>query len=596
MNAGRSASAERPFGSDPTLVCACRVQTILQVPPGRATHAPPMLHHAASTGHTPGTMAQHAPHLQQAGPSAGTIAGAGTVMSQMRMSNQSQPHHQQQQQLLQPPHQLSSQHLLIQQHHPLHYSPAASSLSHQHRSYPTSLTSTPFTSPSGSATSSPYVSPSLSSSNSNASQLSLSHSSQQQQQQGQLSTDGALTVGSRIQIRGPESIHPKLHAYAYSFAEIVQLPVHPVTWYGVRLRDGKNVKLRKSSFDVVSVHSNGGSTVAAGVSQQQDYSPVSSQQSSPQHQPQPSAYSPYQFSHYQPSQAYNPSRLFSGNATPSTLQVPVGSSAKIVYASPSPSPSPLPPSSSSAASTTSASVATRDMAGLSVSTPQQSSRQPTMEVDPMASEEQYEDLDLSAMAGGTAVKQQSLQQQSLPHTTVPSPQAPTRHYPAHASPSTGAQPAPSNSLVLQGKRKPVPRALSPEDDAQAEEEDEDDEGGDAQNGEYDDQHQVADDGEYDSEASDDDTSSKKGGAGGKKRSSLANSKTASGNASSSKSARQRRGRGRALLGLNVVITNGRYKGETGLVVRGANGQSSRLPLSVRACVFARHRECQSIYA
>lgn len=56
------------------------------------------------------------------------------------------------------------------------------------------------------------------------------------------------------------------------------------------------------------------------------------------------------------------------------------------------------------------------------------------------------------------------------------------------------------------------------------------------------------------------------------QSSTLNSKSSS--SSQSKSARQRRGRGRALLGLNVVITNGRYKNETGLVIRGANGYYS----------------------
>ena len=541
----------------------------------------------------------------------------GTIMQQMRLQSNGQPHQQTMEQQIHPQH-LPSQQLIITHHHPLQHQQPSQTVHLQSsnlaafgnpRSYPTSSNTTPFTSPSGSASSSPYVSPSLPSTHSTASQLSLAHLPQQTSHNPAANIEGLLTVGSKVQIRGPDAIHPKLHAYAYSFAEIVQLPVHPVTWYGVRLRDGKNVKLRKSSFDVVSIHpssGSGGTTVSAG------FTPHS-QQSSPQHQPQQYSfttqpqqqYSPYQFSHYQPSQGYNP---YSQQQYPhgTTLQVPVGNS-KIVYASPSPSPSPLPPSSSSAASTTSASasVATRDMAGLSVSTPHRTERQPT-HADPMASEEEYEDLDLNA-AGATTGKQTHPHQR--PQTNL---HQHTRHYPAHASPSSSASyhsdadfegmsdigtatgvstqshSRTSSTLVLPGKRKPVPRTMSPGD-----EDGSDREGNGGSTG----QGAGGNDGEYSSHPGDEDYDDsqddeededgtyggKKGGNGGsgsgkKTQKSLGQQQKslAGGSASGAggKSARQRRGRGRALLGLNVVITNGRYKGETGLVVRGANGYYS----------------------
>lgn len=60
-----------------------------------------------------------------------------------------------------------------------------------------------------------------------------------------------ITLGCRLRIRGTGHIHHKLRQYAHTEAVMVELPVHPNTWYGVQLVDGKEVKLRKSSFDVI---------------------------------------------------------------------------------------------------------------------------------------------------------------------------------------------------------------------------------------------------------------------------------------------------------------------------------------------------------
>lgn len=64
--------------------------------------------------------------------------------------------------------------------------------------------------------------------------------------------DLAISLGSRLRIRGSDQIHHKLRVYAFTEATIVDVPVHPNTWYGVRLFDGKEVKIRRSSFDLLS--------------------------------------------------------------------------------------------------------------------------------------------------------------------------------------------------------------------------------------------------------------------------------------------------------------------------------------------------------
>ncbi len=60
-----------------------------------------------------------------------------------------------------------------------------------------------------------------------------------------------VTTGTRIQLRSPDTIHHKLRDYAYTAATVIEIPMHPNTWFGVRLHDGTTVKIRKSAFDVV---------------------------------------------------------------------------------------------------------------------------------------------------------------------------------------------------------------------------------------------------------------------------------------------------------------------------------------------------------
>lgn len=68
------------------------------------------------------------------------------------------------------------------------------------------------------------------------------------------SSDGApsINLGTRIRIRSAESLHQKLQGYAHSEAVVADVPVHPNTWYGIELYDGKRVKMRKSGFTVIS--------------------------------------------------------------------------------------------------------------------------------------------------------------------------------------------------------------------------------------------------------------------------------------------------------------------------------------------------------
>ena len=61
---------------------------------------------------------------------------------------------------------------------------------------------------------------------------------------------GSVAVGSSVLMRQAEFIHPSLTKYAGSEATIIGLPSHPITWYTVKFHDGKEVKLRSSSFDV----------------------------------------------------------------------------------------------------------------------------------------------------------------------------------------------------------------------------------------------------------------------------------------------------------------------------------------------------------
>lgn len=65
-----------------------------------------------------------------------------------------------------------------------------------------------------------------------------------------------ISVGTSIRIRSTDRIHQKLHQYANTNATVVDMPVHPNTWFGVRLHDQRKVKIRKSAFDVISKSEN----------------------------------------------------------------------------------------------------------------------------------------------------------------------------------------------------------------------------------------------------------------------------------------------------------------------------------------------------
>lgn len=60
-----------------------------------------------------------------------------------------------------------------------------------------------------------------------------------------------IAEGTVVRIRGEARVHVKLRKYALTQAQVVEVPVHPNTWYGVRLYDGRRVKIRKSAFDVL---------------------------------------------------------------------------------------------------------------------------------------------------------------------------------------------------------------------------------------------------------------------------------------------------------------------------------------------------------
>lgn len=136
-----------------------------------------------------------------------------------------------------------------------------------------------------------------------------------------------------------------------------------------------------------------------------------------------------------------------------------------------------------------------------------------------------------------------------------------------------------SDLVLSSKRRPAPRILSPE----AEYEDASDE--ETLRSENDGAHEDDDDDEeveLNDEDDDDEEEFEERSSSAHKRKSP-RSRGANAGATKPKSTKSasgappvrcRRGRGRALLGLNVVVTVGRYKGEVGFVTKGANGYYS----------------------
>lgn len=54
----------------------------------------------------------------------------------------------------------------------------------------------------------------------------------------------SIPVGTQVMIRGIDDVHHKLRPYAKTPATVIDVPVHPNTWYGVRLYDNKCVKIR----------------------------------------------------------------------------------------------------------------------------------------------------------------------------------------------------------------------------------------------------------------------------------------------------------------------------------------------------------------
>ena len=48
----------------------------------------------------------------------------------------------------------------------------------------------------------------------------------------------------------------------------MEVPSHPNTWFGVRLMDGKEIKIRKSAFDVTSSPGDKDSSIGQGAGQQ----------------------------------------------------------------------------------------------------------------------------------------------------------------------------------------------------------------------------------------------------------------------------------------------------------------------------------------
>ena len=461
--------------------------------------------------------------------------------------------------------------------HSLVQSPYQLFVNHGPRSYPSSIASSTFTTPSNSTTSSPYISPSLNT-NGPTSTLNLGPSSAGPANTSTSPSLDTLLVGSRVQVRGPEHIHPKLHPYAHTEAEIVELPSHPNTWYGIRLRDGKLVKLRKSAFDIVSVYGNGnGNEVGNGVptGSTSAYGPAfASQQAS---------YAPFHFTPY----SHHPTQQVQFAPFTQAQQfytVPPTSTTKLIYTSPEPSPSPTPSAQQQqqqqqqqASHQTLPTIHTLTVSDATHKSDANLANVKSEE-NVLASEEEYVD-DAEKPAGSVS-----------PTTADDHPDNESVDAKMETSSTRSSQV--DSSLVLHTKRKHVPKAMSPE--AEIEDEDEEEDRDDATNDAAStrSQHRNEDEETYAEEYPSEDgeeeyteTSSKRSSSNRRhsrrrapstpsNRGTGGGSAPGSGSSTSSnpnKGPRQRRGRGRALLGLNVVITNGRYKGETGLVIRGANG-------------------------
>eukprot|EP00475_Leptophrys_vorax_P039329 TRINITY_DN708_c0_g1_i1.p1 TRINITY_DN708_c0_g1~~TRINITY_DN708_c0_g1_i1.p1 ORF type:complete len:543 (-),score=126.90 TRINITY_DN708_c0_g1_i1:1641-3242(-) len=58
-----------------------------------------------------------------------------------------------------------------------------------------------------------------------------------------------LSMGATVKIRAAQHLHQKLHDYAGTYAEIIEIPVHPNTWFTVKTADNKKIKMRASAFE-----------------------------------------------------------------------------------------------------------------------------------------------------------------------------------------------------------------------------------------------------------------------------------------------------------------------------------------------------------
>ena len=411
--------------------------------------------------------------------------------------------------------------------------------------------SSPFSSPVLSASASPYITakaPTLSPASALPTEVGLG--------------GGALTLGSQIRVRATEGLHPKLAPYAGQIAEIIELPSHPNTWFGVRLGDGRQVKLRKTAFDVESTapHQHHQQQQASQQHQmhlaQQQQQQAQTQQ---QHHYSLNAYPQNPFSHYHqlPPQQQQYAQGLTHHLQPPTQQY--------AYSSPSPIASPtLSPALSAITAPTQASSSsyTLPMSQLRLDPDSGSFDQPasavkrvTASATPVLSQ-----TNSPVLAGQRTPKQQHTPRQHHREDAEGEAMSGTESAGSGTDDdalrrSRGASltddPEPSMIFASASTRKPIPQGQ-----AAAAEDDEDSEAS-------------ADDAADDSDDDDED------GAGGATHSHKpVSSLTKASKSAASKQSRSRRGRGRALLGLNVVVINGRYKGESGFVTKGANGYYS----------------------
>jgi len=380
-----------------------------------------------------------------------------------------------------------------------------------------------YASPVLSASSSPYASPSLSSASSIGSislgggqslsstpskpaapalSMSSSPSMAPTPQSSQHTADSSfqpLTIGSRVQVRGADDLHGKLRSYAGSLGKIVELPAHPNTWYGVRLQDGRTIKIRREAINVVDGNNH------------------------------PTQQHP----------TFGETNGNKGDASVATGHVQFAQHPALQQIKEEDGVRSIPTSTSASRSVSPA--------------PSSSSMHYSQ------SEQTDDDGTQSHSVMGSDGEQDG---------TTSADSSRKRRRRRRAANTV------DESLVLHSKRRHIPKAMSSE--AEDEEDEDDDYSRDdgclAAGGDGDEEEEYYEEGKKRSprmrpqHASTDHRRGSIKGSGGSGSKSSASS--------SGKTPRMRRGRGRALLGLNVIITGGRYKNETGLVLRGANGYYS----------------------